>query len=89
MPTGPTNFPVSLDSFPTITPTTNEDDTGFEHDLIHNWAMTAIAALQTKVGVDGSTDAASLDRRVAQLESTGGAGTLVDLAGIGVLTPWR
>ena len=71
MATGPTNFPVSLDSFPTITPTTNEDDTGFEHDLIHNWVMTAIAALQTKVGVDGSADVDSLDFKVANASGGG------------------
>ena len=65
---GPT-FPTSLDTFPTITSTTQEDDTGFYHDDMHNLAFDAIAAVEAKVGADGSTDADSLDHRVAQLES--------------------
>lgn len=48
--TGPTVYPGALDSFPTVLSTTLENDAGFEHDLIHDWEMTAIAALQALVG---------------------------------------
>lgn len=75
MPTGPTSFPTSLDSFPTILLATYEDDTGFEHDLIHDWELTAIAALQAKVGVDGSSDTDSLDYKVAHATTGHGSGS--------------
>ena len=66
---GTTNFPTSLDTFPDILSTTLEDATGFEHDLVHNNEAAAIAALQAKVGVDGSAVVTTLDKRVAVLEA--------------------
>lgn len=74
MPTGPTSFPTSLDSFPTVLSTTQENDSGFEHDLIHDWEMTALAALQAKVGADSSAVTTSLDYKVGRvITSTTGA----------------
>jgi hypothetical protein len=54
MPTGPTSYPTALDSFPTVLDTTYEDDVGFEHDLLLDWAFTAIEAQQSLVGTVGS-----------------------------------
>ncbi len=68
---GTSNFPAALDSFPDISPTTQEDAVGFEHDIVHNNEAAAIAAVQAKVGIDGSADTASIDYRLAQLESAG------------------
>lgn len=73
---GTTNFPTSLDTFPNIGPTDNEDDSGKEHDVVHNNEMAAIAALEKKVGVDSSAVATSLDHRVAQLEAAPAATTM-------------
>lgn len=70
-------FPGALDTFPTIDPSTTENAPGLEHDVMHNKETAAIAALQAKVGIDGSADPASLDARVKAIE-TGGA----DLAAV-------
>lgn len=72
---GTTSFPTSLDTFPDITPTTLEDATGFEHDIVHNNEAAAIAALQAKVGVDGSSDTNSLDYKVAHATTGHGSGS--------------
>lgn len=72
---GTTAFPGGLDTFPNITPSTAEDASGFEHDVVHNNEAAAIAALQVKVGIDGSADPASIDSRVAAIEAAGTGGT--------------
>jgi len=74
---GATNFPTGLDTFPDIDATDAENAPGKEHDVVHNNEMAAIAALQAKVGINGSADASSLDKRVAALELSGGGITLV------------
>ena len=59
MPTS--NYPTSLDTTSTqVTPTstTDLDATGYEHDLVHGAASTALIALQTKLGIS-ATPAAS------------------------------
>tara|TARA_R110000824_G_scaffold11580_5_gene50606 strand:+ start:3748 stop:4401 length:654 start_codon:yes stop_codon:yes gene_type:complete len=59
MPTS--NYPTSLDTTSTqVTPisTTDLDASGFEHDLVHGAASTALIALQTKLGIS-ATPAAS------------------------------
>ena len=43
------------------------DAAGFEHDAQHANANDAIAALQAKVGANGSTDTNSLDYKVSQM----------------------
>ena len=82
---GTTNFPTALDSFPDITPTTREDDVGFEHDVVHNNEAAAIAALQAKVGIDESADADSLDFRVSALESDSGGADIPTIRRIAAL----
>jgi hypothetical protein len=74
---GTSNFPTGLDSFPDIAANTPENESGKEHDVVHNNEMAAILALQTKVGIDGSADTGSLDYRVSALEAGGGAGVAV------------
>lgn len=70
MATGPTVFPAALDVFPNVSSATLEDEPGFEHDLLHNWVATAIAALQAKVGIDDSTVPTSLEYRLSHLPPT-------------------
>lgn len=64
-----TNFPASLDTFQNPSAATTMDAAGFEHDAQHANANDALAALQAKVGVDGSGDADSLDYLVAQINA--------------------
>lgn len=69
----PINFPVSLDTLPTIASTDLEDDAGIEHDIVHTDLAEAVMALQVKLGIDDDTDAASMDYRVQRLEGIVGA----------------
>ena len=62
-----TTFPTALDSFQNPAANTLEDATGLEHDVQHANANDAIAALQAKLGVNGSTDVNSVDYKLAQL----------------------
>lgn len=60
MPTS--NYPTSLDTTATqVTPTssTDLDATGYEHDLVHGAASTALIALQTKLGISASPAASA------------------------------
>jgi hypothetical protein len=59
-----TNFPASLDDL--TNPQSTDSLQG--HSQLHTNTNDAIEALQTKVGVDGSTDSNSLDYRVTALE---------------------
>jgi hypothetical protein len=65
------SFPTGLDSLAKPTSTTDEDDVGFEHDVVHTNAADAVEAVQGKVGIDGSADAASLDYLVKVAEAPG------------------
>lgn len=56
-----TTFPTTLDNWTNPGATTEMDDTGFEHDLLHAHAFDAIEAIEAKVGVDGSNVTTSLD----------------------------
>jgi hypothetical protein len=64
-----TIFPASLDTFLNPAAGTTMDAAGYEHDVQHANLNDAVAALQAKVGIDDSTDAGSLDKRVAVLET--------------------
>ena len=64
-----TNFPASLDTLEN--PAATDGLTG--HAAQHANANDAIEALQSKVGVDGSAVASSLDYRVSAIESGKGA----------------
>lgn len=65
----PSMFPAALDTFPTIGPATREDESGFEHDVVHQAVHDALAAVQSTIGkADGST-AGSLTEQLLALES--------------------
>ena len=59
------NFPEILDDF---TPKVNDTTDVMAADV--NGLQTAVASLQTKVGVDSSAVSTSHDYKIAQLEST-------------------
>jgi hypothetical protein len=61
-----TQFPEDLDDF--SNPSATDELTG--HAELHSNINDAIEAIQTKVGVDGSTDANSLDYKVTTLEES-------------------
>lgn len=62
-----TNFPTAKDVLPN--PQSTDSVQLVSHAAQHANANDAIEALQSKVGVDGSTDQASLDYKIANLES--------------------
>lgn len=68
-----TNYPTSLDAL--TNPTSSDSMSSPSHSGQHADANDAIEALQSKVGVDSSAVATSLDYRVTQLESGGGSMT--------------
>lgn len=61
------NFPEDLDVF--INPTSNDPITNPPHSEQHANANDAIAAIQTKLGIDGSLDTTSVDYRLSTLEA--------------------
>jgi len=62
-----TNFPTSLDAL--TNPQGTDSVQAVPHAAQHANANDAIEALQAKVGINGSTNASSLDKRVATLEN--------------------
>ena len=62
-----TNFPASLDLFQNPGAATTMDAAGFEHDVQHANLNDAVAALQAKVGITGSANAAALDALVNKI----------------------
>ena len=62
-----TTFPTSLDVL--NNPQGTDSVQAVPHAAQHADANDAIEALQSKVGVNGSTDPNSLDKRVATLEN--------------------
>src|SRR4051794_5330537 len=62
------SYPTSLDSLPRPT-STNPMNSPLSHTAVHIDLASAIEALEAKVGIDGSADADSLDKRVTVLES--------------------
>jgi len=62
-------YPTDLDTLVNdIDTTTFEDDTGYEHDVVHNDADTAIMSIEAKVGIDDSAVTTSHDYRINALE---------------------
>src|SRR5262252_6143447 len=53
----PLNWPGSLDSFPTVAPTQETDDPGFELDLVVNRIHTLLMALEAKLGTGSGAPA--------------------------------
>jgi len=74
-------FPTSFDDFPEPTDTTYEDDTGFEHDLVHDDIADALEVIEGILGITGSAVTTSIEYRLSGV--TGGA-KAVSTAAIGV-----
>ena len=70
-----TTFPTALDTL--TNPTVNHTLATGLHSAQHANANDAIEALQAKVGIDGSADPASLDKRVSDLESSPADGAVM------------
>jgi hypothetical protein len=60
-----TNYPTSKDEL--NNPAANESMEG--HAALHSNVNDAIEAIETKLGIDGSTDVNSIDYKISQLES--------------------
>ena len=83
-----TNYPGSLDSGtqqPSPSSSTEMDDSGFEHDVVHTNHSGAIIALETKVGTGDSTAVAS-SVLAGTGSGTSGWSTAPSLAGLTVDT---
>lgn len=61
-----TNYPTSKDNF--TNPAASESMEG--HAALHGNVNDAIEAIETKLGVNGSTDANSIDYKVSQLQTS-------------------
>ena len=62
-----TNYPTSLDTtsnLPPIAATDLEDAAGKEHDVQHSNLNAAVIAIETKLGIDATPDATSIDGRL-------------------------
>ena len=69
-----TNYPTSLDTStqqPSPSATTEMDDSGYEHDVVHTNASGAIIALETKLGVGSTTAAGASTNHVLVKQSDG------------------
>lgn len=65
-----TNFPTTqIDQFNNPTSSTKTNAPGFDHAEQHANANDAIKALETKVGIDNSTDVDSIDYKIRRLLS--------------------
>ena len=68
-----TVYPGALDSFPAVSPSTPMDQSGSEHDLVHNNLADAIVAIETELGTDLAGDYTDLAERLENLGSGGNA----------------
>ena len=69
-----TNYPGSLDTAtqqPSPSASTEMDDSGYEHDLVHSNASGAIIALETKLGVGSTTAAGASTNHVLVKQADG------------------
>jgi len=64
-----TNYPTGLDTLSNPSATTRLDNTTTPHATQHANVNDAIEAIQTKIGIDGSTNTNSLDHRIGTLET--------------------
>jgi hypothetical protein len=72
----PVNFPTSLDVFTNPASSDATNSGSVPHATQHSNANDAIEALEARVGIVGSADAASLTNRIATLEAMFGAGSV-------------
>jgi len=64
-----TSFPTGLDAIQRVAASDLRNAPGKEGHVLHNNVCDAIEALQAKVGIDGSADGASIDKRLANFVS--------------------
>jgi hypothetical protein len=65
-----TSFPTGIDSFPDPGPSTPMNTPGqLEHDVQHTNINDAMNAVETKIGINGSSDVASMDNKLATVIS--------------------
>lgn len=60
-------YPGTADTFANPTSTTLENDTGFEHDIVHSHANDAIAAVQSTLGLNPQGSSADVATRLGLL----------------------
>lgn len=66
----PTAFPTGIDSFPDPAPTTPMNTPGaLEHDIQHSNVNDAINTIEMKLGINGSADVNSVDKKLATVVS--------------------
>jgi len=68
--TGTTVFPTSLDDFTNVGTSTYEDDVGYSHVDLHNQVHEAIEAVETKIGITGSSGTATVDYKLSDVTGT-------------------
>lgn len=66
----PSSYPAGFDSLAKPTSTTQENDAGFEHDVVHTAAAEAIEAVQAELGLDPAGAAATVAARLDALDTT-------------------
>lgn len=69
----PTNFPTSLDTFPTAADLSDDTLATKPHSTTHGNLGDAVLAVQTKVGVDNSGVTSTFDYRIRAIENGRGA----------------
>ena len=70
-----TNFPTGLDNFPNPTSATNLNAGGnLTHSVQHTNINDALEALETSIGIIGTTDASSLRYKITALENDAASG---------------
>lgn len=70
------DYPTSLDTFSDPNPTSEMSNPS--HSGLHTDINSAVEALETKVGIDGSADTNSLDYKIAQAVTLSGSETLTN-----------
>ena len=81
-------FPTSLDALTNPSASTALDDLTIPHHQQHADANDAIEALETKVGIDGSADTASLDYKTANLGAGSYTPTLTGVTNVAASTAY-
>lgn len=69
-------YPTSLDVINDPTSTNSLSDTGFEHDIQHDFANDAIRALESKLGINGSVLSSTIDYILHNHAHSGTDGTV-------------
>lgn len=63
----PTNFPNAIDSYISPSPSDSLNSPNVPHALLHENVHDAIEAIETKIGINNSSDVSSLDYKINRL----------------------